>query len=210
MLAPDPECVGRARRLIAAALAAAGHGEEAVEAATLLVSESLPTRSFTPAPRSGCGAGAAAEVFASRSPTSRRWSPASVTTTPTRRPDAASGWWQRWRHRGGFAPRSRQNLVVRRGRCGRRGIASWAGRRGGLCAVVRLLGTSPALVRATIEQGDALMREVALLAFGGELDDVLPTGWHLPQIDVGPILAAAEEAARAGKGHGRPRVRPGR
>jgi PAS domain S-box-containing protein len=61
--------------------------------------------------------------------------------------------------------------------------------------VVRLRGASPRLVRATIEHGDALLRELALLALGGELEDALPQGWQLPQFDVSPILDAVEAAA---------------
>jgi PAS domain S-box-containing protein len=59
---------------------------------------------------------------------------------------------------------------------------------------IRLRGASPRLVKAAIEHGDALLRELALLALGGELDDALPEGWQLPQFDVLPILAAAEAA----------------
>jgi len=65
--------------------------------------------------------------------------------------------------------------------------------------IVRLVGAPTALVQATIEYGDAVLRELALLALGGELDDELPDGWHLPQIDVTPILAAAEEARLEGR-----------
>ena len=60
---------------------------------------------------------------------------------------------------------------------------------------VHLLGASPPLILATVEHGDALLRELALLALGGELDDALPHGWQLPQFDVSPLLAAAETAA---------------
>ncbi len=64
---------------------------------------------------------------------------------------------------------------------------------------VRLCGASPPLVQATIEHGDALLRELALLALGGELDDALPQGWQLPQFDVSTILTAAEAPAAAGQ-----------
>ncbi|MDQ4130699.1 MAG: ATP-binding protein, partial [Actinomycetota bacterium] len=64
---------------------------------------------------------------------------------------------------------------------------------------IRLPGASPQLVKATIEHGDALLRELALLALGGELDDALPEGWQLPQFDVSPILAAAEAAGTQAK-----------
>ncbi|MDP8936309.1 MAG: PAS domain S-box protein [Actinomycetota bacterium] len=65
---------------------------------------------------------------------------------------------------------------------------------------VTLRGASPRLVAATIEHGDALLRELALLALGGDLDDdVLPEGWQLPQFDVSPILLAAEAAGGAGQ-----------
>ena len=64
---------------------------------------------------------------------------------------------------------------------------------------VELRDASPPLVRATIEHGDAVLRELALLALGGELDNLLPEGWQLPQFDVSPILEAAEAAEAAGQ-----------
>lgn len=64
---------------------------------------------------------------------------------------------------------------------------------------VELLDASPALVLATIEYGDAVLREMALLSLGGELGDVLPGGWRLPYFDVGPILTAATAARDAGR-----------
>lgn len=67
--------------------------------------------------------------------------------------------------------------------------------------LVRLLGAPTALVQVTIEYGDAVLRELALLSLGGELDDALPEGWHLPQIAVSPILEAAELAQAAGRTH---------
>ncbi len=66
---------------------------------------------------------------------------------------------------------------------------------------VRLLGAPTALVQATIEYGDSILRELALLALSGEIDEELPDGWHLPRIDVTPILAAAEEARLEGRAH---------
>ena len=64
---------------------------------------------------------------------------------------------------------------------------------------VLLQRASPPLVRATVEHADALLRELALLALGGELDDVFPQGWQLPQFDVAPILDAAEAAEARGE-----------
>lgn len=66
-------------------------------------------------------------------------------------------------------------------------------------AAVRLLGASPALLLATIQYGDAVLRELALLSLGGELEDVLPGGWRLPRFDVGPVLTAAGAARDAGR-----------
>ncbi|PLS74954.1 MAG: hypothetical protein CYG61_09975 [Actinobacteria bacterium] len=64
---------------------------------------------------------------------------------------------------------------------------------------VELLDASPALLLATIEYGEAVLREMALLSLGGELDAVLPGGWRLPNFDVGPILAVATAARDAGR-----------
>ena len=64
---------------------------------------------------------------------------------------------------------------------------------------IKLCGASPSLVQATIQHGDALLRELALLALGGDLDDALPRGWQMPQFDVSPLLAAAEAAMAEGQ-----------
>lgn len=64
---------------------------------------------------------------------------------------------------------------------------------------VVLVGAPVRLIPATIEYGDAVLREVALLALSGELQVALPDGWHLPQFDVTPVLAAAEAAAGEGR-----------
>jgi len=72
---------------------------------------------------------------------------------------------------------------------------------GGRAFTVQLCNASPALVRATLEYGDAMLRELALLALGGELEELLPDGWHVPQLDISPILAAAETAIPDRHGH---------
>ena len=74
---------------------------------------------------------------------------------------------------------------------------------------IHLLGASPLLVQATIQHGDAVLRELALLALGGELDDALPQGWQLPQFDVSPVLAAAEAAAGQARADLELRLAPG-
>jgi PAS domain S-box-containing protein len=66
---------------------------------------------------------------------------------------------------------------------------------------VELLNAPVALVAASIEYGDTVLRELALLAIGGEVAAALPDGWHLPQFDVTPILAAVERALATGAAH---------
>lgn len=57
------------------------------------------------------------------------------------------------------------------------------------------------LVAAAVEHADAILREVAYLALGGQLAEHLPQGWHPPALDVTPLLdalaAAPTDRARA-------------
>lgn len=64
---------------------------------------------------------------------------------------------------------------------------------------VHLLDAAPALVLAAVQYGDAVLRELALLSLGGELEELMPEGWRLPQFDVAPILDAAGAARAAGR-----------
>ena len=60
---------------------------------------------------------------------------------------------------------------------------------------VRLLRLPVALVAATVQNGDALLRERALLALGEEPVPSGSTDWRTPGLDLSPVLAAVEEAA---------------
>ena len=203
LLPADPASVGRARRLVATAIAATGH-DELVDLATLLVSE-VVTNSVLHAGtemRLTCrssGAGIRVEVFdrSSLVPSVRHYDA-----------DATTG-------RGlGLVSALATSWGVD---CEDDGKTLWfeldVGSAGGEgspwsepviqspppepALEVQLCGASPPLVQATIEHGDALLRELALLALGGQLDDALPQGWQLPQFDVSQILAAAEAATAA-------------
>ena len=205
-LDPEPASVGRARRLVAAALSAGEHDEDLVQVATLLVSE-VVTNSLLHAGteiRLRCerrGAGARIEVFdrSSMPPGMRHYDPdattgrglglvsAMATAWGVRLQDDGKTFWFDVGDVGGPDPAPAPPQTISSSDSTERAFA------------VHLPDASPALVRATIEQGDALLRELALLALGGQLDDALPDGWHLPQIDVGPILAAAEAATEAGR-----------
>lgn len=203
-LEPEPASVGRARRLVAAALAADHHGEDVVDVATLLVSEVVTNSLLHAGTEIGLrcerrGGGVRIEVFdrSSMVPGVRHYEADAATGRGLGLVSTlATSWGVRVHEHG-------KTLWFDVGDVGGEASPARPAPTGGTerstepAPVVRLLGASPALVRATIEQGDALLRELALLALGGELDDVLPQGWHLPQIDVGPILAAAEVATRA-------------
>jgi PAS domain S-box-containing protein len=52
-----------------------------------------------------------------------------------------------------------------------------------------------ALVRATVQHGDALLREVALLDMRANAD---PRSWRTPQIDLTPVLAHVDDAHSRG------------
>ena len=203
LLPADAASARRARHLVATAVAASGH-EELVDRATLLVSE-VVTNSILHAGtemRLRCrpsGAGVRVEVFdrSSLMPSVRHYDA-----------DATTG-------RGlGLVSALATSWGVD---CEDDGKTLWfelddsgAGDKGSARSEpviqspppettleVRLCGASPPLVQATIEHGDALLRELALFSLGGELDDALPHGWQLPQFDVSPILAAAEAATAA-------------
>ena len=205
-LEPEPASVARARRLVAAALAAADHGEDVVDVATLLVSEVVTNSVLHAGTEIGLrcerrGGGVRIEVSdgSSMVPGVRHYDPDATTGRGLGLVSTlATSWGVRLHDHG-------KTLWFEVGDVAGPTSPSRPGRRPGSehstepAPTVHLLGASPALVRATIEQGDALLRELALVVLGGELDDVFARGWHLPQFDVGPILAAAEAAIRAGR-----------
>jgi PAS domain S-box-containing protein len=206
LLTPEPTSVGRARRLIEGAVTASGHGE-LVDVAALLVSE-VVTNSVLHAGteiRLRCQPGQTGvriEVF-DRSPlrpSVRHYDAQATTGRGLALVSAlAASWGIRsdgdgktlwFELRIGEAPEEKSSSP--------KAIVE-PPRRAEDAVEVHLRGASPPLVRATIEHGDALLRELALLALGGEFHDALPDGWQLPQFDVSPILAAAEAAALAGQ-----------
>ena len=206
ILAPEPASVGRARRLVATAITAAGD-DELVDVATLLVSE-VVTNSVLHAGteiRLRCQprrTGIRVEVFdrSTLVPGIRHYDPEATTGRGLALVSALAASWgvdseddgkTLWFELGdgeGRDDASRSPVVMPEPPVGTE-----------VALVVELPGASLRLVAATIEHGDALLRELALLALGGELDDVLPEGWQLPQFDVSPILEAAEAAEAAGQ-----------
>lgn len=204
-LAPEPASVGRARRLVRAALAAAGYDEDLADVVTLLVSEVVTNSLLHAGTEMGLrcerrGAGVRVEVFdrSALVPTVRHYDSEATTgrglalvSTP------AVSWGVRLHDHG-------KTLWFDVGDVGAHAAPGTEPTPGPvqsteLAFVVRLPGASPSLIRAAIEQGDALLRELALLTLGGELDDAVPSGWQQSQIDVGPILAAVEAAIGAGE-----------
>ena len=204
-LAPEAPSVGRARRLVAQAVTASGH-IELLDTATLLVSE-MVTNSVLHAGteiRLRCRQSRTrlrVEVF-DRSPLLPGVRHYDDEATTGRGLALVSGladaWgvecdaegktvWFELSYDGEDETASPSGGSIERPRPDRADVS------------VHLRGASPSLVRATIQQGDALLRELALLALSGQLDDVLPQGWQLPQFDVSPILTAADAAAAAGQ-----------
>jgi len=199
-LEADPTSVGRARRLLATALRSAGH-DDLVEVATLLVSE-VVTNSLLHAGteiRLGCarhGGGVRIEVF-DRSPllpNVRHYDPLATTGRGLGLVSTLSSSWgvdvhgdgkTLWFELGDDADGDDPRPAPASDIDGSSAEATLA---------VQLRSISPFLLLATVEQGEALLRELALLALGGELDDTPAHGWHVPEFDVAPILAAAEAA----------------
>jgi PAS domain S-box-containing protein len=205
-LAPEPASVGRARRLIGTAVAAAGD-DGLVDLATLLVSEVVTNAvlhagteirlRYRPS-----ATGVHIEVF-DRSrlmPNMRHYDEEATTGRGLGLVSALAASWGVRHEDNGKTLWFELDRDRERERPSAPEPAPEAPRPSGPPTfTVRLVGASPALVRATIAHGDALLREVALLAFGGDLDDLLPHGWHMPEIDVSPVLAAAEAASTAGR-----------
>ena len=202
-LPADPASVGRARRLVARAIAASGH-DELVDLATLLVSE-VVTNSVLHAGtemRLTCrssAAGIRVEVFdrSSLLPSVRHYDADATTGRGLGLVSALATSW------GVDCVDDGKTLWFELDD-GRAGDGETPGSEPVIqsppenaALEVQLRGASPPLIQATIEHGDALLRELALLALGGQLDDALPQGWQLPQFDVSQILAAAEAAAAA-------------
>lgn len=207
VLPPEPTSVGRARRMVASALETADRGD-LVETAVLLVSE-VVTNSVLHAGteiRLQChsrGPGVRIAVF-DRSPVlpGVRHYDAEATTGRGLALVAtlADSWGIDYEEDG-------KTLWFELGQGSDQKAPTLSPAEGGQPPVdgraftVRLCNASPALVLATLEYGDAMLRELALLALGGELDEHLPEGWHVPQLDISPILAAAGAATPDGNGH---------
>lgn len=50
------------------------------------------------------------------------------------------------------------------------------------------------LLPATLEYGEAVLREMALMALTGKLTDELPNRWRVPALDLGPVMDALRDA----------------
>lgn len=205
MLPPEAASVSRARRLVGAAMTAGGH-DELVDVATLLVSE-VVTNSLLHAGTEihlSCqpsGIGVRVEVFDGSPllPAVRHYDPEATTGRGLALVSALAASWGVDCEDGGktlwFELGNGEGGDPVSGSQAPTGSAD----REEATIKVHLRGASPLLVGATIEHGDALLREVALLSLGGEVDDALPEGWHLPQFDVSPVLAAVEAALARGE-----------
>lgn len=204
LLPAEATSAGRARRLVTRAIIASGH-EELVDLATLLVSE-VVTNSVLHAGtemRLSCrfsGAGLRVEVFdrSSLVPSVRHYDAEATTGRGLGLVSAlATSWGVDCDHDGKTLWFELDSGSGHDASLGSEPVIQSPPPE--VAFEVRLCGASPALVQATIEHGDALLRELALLSLGGQLDDALPRGWELPQFDVSQILAAAERAAEANK-----------
>ncbi|MGI8807111.1 MAG: PAS domain S-box protein [Acidimicrobiales bacterium] len=206
VLPAEAASVSLARRLVAAAVSATGH-EELVEVATLLVSE-VVTNSVLHAGtdmRLRCqrtGAGIRVEVF-DRSPlrpSVRHYDPEASTGRGLGLLSAlATRWGTEREHVGKTLWFELDAAGPQNSKAPSPEVVAGPSPEREATFHVQLLDASPQLIRATIEQGDALLRELALLSLGGGWDDALPGGWRLPQFDVSPILAAAEATAALGQ-----------
>jgi PAS domain S-box-containing protein len=200
-LPADAASVGRARRLVAAAIAESGH-DELVDVGTLLVSE-VVTNSVLHAGTEmtircrRTGSGVRVEVFdrSALLPSVRHYDAQATTGRGLGLVSALAASWgvdceqggkTLWFELGESDGSSAPEIVL-----GQPPAA--------VLVDIKLWGVSPSLAQATIQHGDSLLRELALLSLGGELDDALPEGWQMPQFDVSPVLAAAEAAIAEGR-----------
>ena len=204
-LPAEAASAGRARRLVAAAITASGH-EQLVDVGTLLVSE-VVTNSLLHAGTEmvlscrGTGAGVRVEV-SDRSallPTVRHYDADATTGRGLGLVAALAASWGVECDDGGKTLwfELTDGGVENDGAPMPQVVVGQP--RAAATLDIELCGASPSLVQATIQQGDALLRELALLALGGELDDALPQRWQMPQFDVSPVLAAAEAAIAEGE-----------
>ncbi|HEX2577188.1 MAG TPA: PAS domain S-box protein [Aquihabitans sp.] len=68
----------------------------------------------------------------------------------------------------------------------------------GPTVTVHLLQPPMHLLPATLEYGEAVLREMALMALTGSLAEQLPQGWRVPPLDIGPVLEALLTADEEG------------
>jgi PAS domain S-box-containing protein len=204
-LPAEAASAGRARRLVAAAITASGH-EELVDVGTLLVSE-VVTNSLLHAGtdmvlrcrRTDAGVRIEVSDRSALLPSVRHYDVEATTGRGLGLVSALSASWGFDCDDGG------KTLWFELSDGGAESNASPEPEvateqpRAAATLDIKLRGASPSLVQATIQHGDALLRELALLALGGELDEALPQGWQLPQFDVSPALAAAEAAMAQGQ-----------
>ncbi len=211
-LAPEAASVSRARRLVADALQRSGH-DDLVDVATLLVSEivtnavlhagtsiALRCRSNGPTVRVEVRDGS--QVL----PGERHYDTEATTGRGMALVSALAGAWGLEPDGDGktvwfelFAPAEGERITVDARTVDIPHSSDEVTDGPDDHCTVRLEGAPVALVQATIEYGDAVLRELALLSLGGDLDVALPDGWHLPQIDVTPILDAAAAAREGGQ-----------
>ena len=200
-LPPEPASAGRARRLVSETLREWDR-LDLIEPAALLVSE-LVTNSVLHAGTDievrilPAGGGARVEVAdgSATAPSRRRFADEAVTgrgleivgavATAWGVESTATGkvvWFQLGT--GGTAP----------GDHGRGSGAFHEAR-----FAVRLLQLPVALVAATLEHGDAMLRELALMSFGDGLDAAAPRPRLMPDLDLGNLIEALEQARRQGR-----------
>ncbi|MDP9071818.1 MAG: PAS domain S-box protein [Actinomycetota bacterium] len=204
-LPPEPTSAGRARRLVADALVTSGH-EDLVEAATLLVSEVVTNAVLHAGTdivlRCRTSADLVRVEVADSSPVRpglRNYDEEATTGRGLELVDLLASAWGVDPRRDGKTLWFELGSVVDQGGSGAaaplpgEAAADVPGYR------VQLLSLPVALVGATVQSGDALLRERALLALGDEPTVTVPADWRTPGLDLTPILAALEDAAADGK-----------
>ena len=198
VLPPEPASVGRARRFVTEALERSGLAEF-VDVAELLVSE-LATNALLHAGTAigvrcwmePTGVRVEVEDGSRLTPAPREYGADAVTGRGLELVAAMATDW-------GVQPRADGKTLWFRLGSVRSAVQEPEPLPQEVGMIARLLDAPVPLVLATIKYGDAVLRELAFLAFDGQLADVLPGGWHLPQIDVSAILDAAQAAADTGR-----------
>lgn len=196
-LAPEPRSARAARQHLASKLVAAGL-EDLVDRATLLVSELVSNAVFHAATtiEVECRVSGGTVVVEVRDesplvPSRRHFDDGAMTGRGVGIVEALADEW------GVTAGESGKTVWFRLGDGTAAGRPELPDRAPAPSFEVRLLRLPIRLVMATVQYGETVLRELALVSLAGSAPG-LPEGWQAPQIELGPLLTLLNEADQAG------------